>query len=48
MRYGLDNNAPMTLKQIGEKVNLTRERVRQIENEVLRKLHCIMKRESAV
>lgn len=48
MRYGLDNNTPMTLKQIGEKVNLTRERVRQIENEVLRKLQCIMKRECAI
>lgn len=48
MRYGLDDQAPMTLKQIGEKVNLTRERVRQIENEVLRKLQCIMKRENAV
>jgi RNA polymerase primary sigma factor len=39
MRYGLDNGDPMTLKEIGEKVNLSRERVRQIENEALKKLY---------
>ncbi len=42
MRYGLDNGDPMTLKQIGEKVNLSRERVRQIENEALKKLYTIL------
>ena len=42
MRYGLDNGDPMTLKEIGEKVNLTRERVRQIENEALKKLYTIL------
>jgi RNA polymerase primary sigma factor len=45
MRYGLDGNPPMTLKQIGELIDLTRERVRQIENEVLRKLHSLLMRE---
>jgi len=45
MRYGLKGDEPMTLKQIGERVNLTRERIRQIENEVLRKLHSMMTRE---
>jgi len=39
MRYGLDGREPMTLKQIGEEVGLTRERVRQIEIAALRKLH---------
>ncbi len=42
MRYGLDNGDPMTLKEIGERVNLSRERVRQIENEALKKLYFIL------
>ena len=48
MRYGLDNGDPMTLKEIGEKVNLSRERVRQIENEALKKLYCILTHEKAI
>ena len=35
LRFGLDGKEPMTLKQIGEKVGLTRERVRQIERDTL-------------
>jgi RNA polymerase primary sigma factor len=38
MRYGIGDREPMTLKEIGERVNLTRERVRQIEAQALRKL----------
>ena len=38
MRYGLDGKEPMTLKQIGVAIDLTRERVRQIECEALRKI----------
>ena len=38
LRFGLDNNEPCTLKEIGETLGLTRERVRQIESEALAKL----------
>jgi RNA polymerase primary sigma factor len=39
LRFGLDTEEPMTLKEIGECLDLTRERVRQIEREALSKLH---------
>jgi RNA polymerase primary sigma factor len=42
LRYGLDENEPLTLKEIGAKIGLTRERIRQIEGEALQKLHKIL------
>ncbi len=44
LRYGLgaEGQEPMTLKEIGRVVGLTRERVRQIEREALRKLYDAM------
>ncbi|WP_445440370.1 sigma-70 family RNA polymerase sigma factor [Corynebacterium argentoratense] len=38
MRYGLDDGVPRTLDQIGRRYGLSRERVRQIEREVMAKL----------
>ncbi|MBL8866852.1 MAG: sigma-70 family RNA polymerase sigma factor [Gemmataceae bacterium] len=39
MRFGIDGEEPKTLKEIGESLGLTRERVRQIESEALAKLY---------
>ena len=38
LRFGLDDNKPHTLQEIGNKLNLTRERIRQVEQKAMRKL----------
>ena len=38
LRWGLLDNKPLTLEQIGKRYNLTRERIRQIERKAIRKM----------
>jgi len=45
LRFGLGSSEPMTLKAIGKRFGLTRERVRQMEQQALDKLSAIMSRE---
>jgi RNA polymerase sigma factor (sigma-70 family) len=39
LRFGLNGDEPLTLKQIGKKLGLTRERIRQIQRLALEKLN---------
>lgn len=39
LRFGLDGHEPLTLKQIATEIGISRERVRQIADEALRKLN---------
>lgn len=44
--YGIDRERPMTLLEIGNEMNLSRERIRQIKNKALRKLRYFHRREN--
>ena len=46
MRYGLGGAEAQTLEEIGRRLGLTRERVRQIELESLRRLASLREMES--
>ena len=48
LRYGLNCKEPRTLVHIGKQFGLTRERIRQIENDALKKLKSLMKSRNVV
>jgi RNA polymerase primary sigma factor len=41
MRYGINSVRPFTLEEVGRAFNVTRERIRQIENHTLKKLESL-------
>ena len=38
MRFGLDNGQPKTLEEVGARLGVTRERIRQIQEQALQKM----------
>ena len=48
MRYGLDDGQERTLREIGARFDVTRERIRQIEAEALRALRGLSREEVPV
>jgi RNA polymerase primary sigma factor len=47
-RFGLDGGPERTLEEVGQKFNVTRERIRQIQNIALRKLRKMIEKMEAV
>jgi len=45
LRFGLDGHRPRTLEEVCQLIGRTRERVRQIQNQALKKLHDLLKDE---
>jgi RNA polymerase primary sigma factor len=45
MRYGLDGEEPKTLEEVGEKLGISRERVRQLEQRALKRLKAVALKE---
>ena len=48
LRYGLDGEQPRTLDDVGRALGVTRERIRQIEGNALKKLRAIQSIRDAV
>lgn len=48
LRHGFDGQDPMTLNEIGEVFEVTRERIRQIESKALKALRLVSQREGLV
>jgi RNA polymerase primary sigma factor len=46
-RFGLDDDRELTLKEIGEKYNLSRERIRQLQEQALSKMRRALSRREA-
>jgi RNA polymerase primary sigma factor len=46
LRYGLNGETPRTLDEVGRAFNVTRERIRQIENQSLKKLRALAEAQS--
>ena len=46
LRFGLDGHRPRTLEEVCQIIGRTRERVRQIQNQALKKLHDLLKDEA--
>jgi len=44
LRFGLNNDVPLTLEEIGVRFKVTRERVRQIQEEALKKMRAIIEK----
>ena len=42
MRFGLDDGQPKTLEAVGERLGVTRERIRQIQEQALQKMRIEM------
>jgi RNA polymerase primary sigma factor len=47
-RFGLDESEPMTLREIGEQYSLSRERIRQLQEQALAKIRRELRRQSLI
>jgi RNA polymerase primary sigma factor len=45
MRFGLDGNPPLTLVEVGQRLSLTRERIRQLQAKAFLSLYKLSRRE---